>query len=54
MLNLPSTRRPTRYLPVNHLPLNPQGKLDRAALAALVPDDDSETVYTDTTGRLAE
>lgn len=34
--------RPTRYLPVNRLPVNPQGKLDRAALAALVPDEDSE------------
>ena len=29
--------RPTRYLPVRRLPLTPQGKLDRAALAALVP-----------------
>ncbi len=29
--------RPNRYLPVTRLPLNPQGKLDRAALAALVP-----------------
>ncbi len=34
---LPAHERPTRYLPVDQLPLNPQGKLDRSALAALVP-----------------
>jgi thioesterase domain-containing protein/acyl carrier protein len=42
-LELAEYERPTRYLPVNRLPLNPQGKLDRAALAALVPDENSET-----------